>query len=435
MDFTCRALNTPISQVYFHTDSTIVLAWIRSHASRWKTFVANRVAKIQTLSSPVQWHHVSGNANPADLATRGVSSSALVTSLWLRGPDLLYNLFPFQQALSAPLLNDSVPEQRCALQSTTAASHLTDAHDLFYKYSSLTKLKRVVALCLRASVTNQLMSDLPSSRVSPAPAFLRCGVDYAGPFQIKANKGRGSRSFKAYIALFVCFTTRAIHLELVTDLSADVFIAALERFISRRGKSSDIYSDCGSNFVGAKRKLMEFERLARSATYNQNVSRYLVDNGIKWHLNVPRAPHMGGLWEASIKSTKYRLKRVVALTPGHFLIGRSLTSIPEPNCIEVSHLTRWQHIQKMVQQFWKRWHKEYLCRLQQRPKWLLPTKNLQVNDLCLIKEDNLPPTKWKMGRITQLHPGFDNIVRIVTIIKTSDGMVKRNITKLCSLPI
>ncbi|XP_035204521.1 uncharacterized protein LOC118179457 [Stegodyphus dumicola] len=149
MDFTCRALNTPISQVYFHTDSTIVLAWIRSHASLWKTFVANRVAKIQTLSSPVQWHHVSGNANPADLATRGVLSSALVTSLWLRDPDLLYNLFPFQQALSAPLLNDSVPEQRCAFQSTTAASHLTDAYDLFYKYSSLTKFKRVVALCLR----------------------------------------------------------------------------------------------------------------------------------------------------------------------------------------------------------------------------------------------------------------------------------------------
>ncbi|GFT68474.1 integrase catalytic domain-containing protein [Trichonephila clavipes] len=79
-----------------------------------------------------------------------------------------------------------------------------------------------------------MMSDLPSSRISPAPAFMRCGVDYVGPFQIKTIKGRGSKSFKAYIALFVCFTTRAIHLELVTDLSADAFIAAWKRDFSQR---------------------------------------------------------------------------------------------------------------------------------------------------------------------------------------------------------
>ncbi|GIX99514.1 uncharacterized protein LOC107944776 [Caerostris darwini] len=89
MDFTCKAFDIPISQSYFHTDSTIVLDWIGSHASRWKTFVANRVAKIQTLSSPTQWHHVSGNENPADLATRGVSSSTLLTSLWLCGPEFV----------------------------------------------------------------------------------------------------------------------------------------------------------------------------------------------------------------------------------------------------------------------------------------------------------------------------------------------------------
>ncbi|GFX81593.1 integrase catalytic domain-containing protein [Trichonephila clavipes] len=142
------------------------------------------------------------------------------------------------------------------------------------------------------------------------------------------------------------------------------------RFISRRGKCSDIYSDCGSNFVGAGRKLMEMEKLAKSDNYNQNVSKFLTDNGIKWHQNVPGAPHMSGLWEAGIKSTKYHLKRVVGetklsyeefetfltqietclnfrsltpisndpndlsdLTPGHFIIGRPLTSIPEPPII------------------------------------------------------------------------------------------------------
>ncbi|GFU74161.1 integrase catalytic domain-containing protein [Trichonephila clavipes] len=97
-----------------------------------------------------------------------------------------------------------------------------------------------------------MMSDSPSSHISPVPATMRCGVDYAGPFQIKIIK------------------------ELVTDLSADAFIVALKRFISRREK----YSDCGSNFVGAKRKLMEFGRLAKSDNYNQNVSKFLTDNGI-----------------------------------------------------------------------------------------------------------------------------------------------------------
>ncbi|GFT15986.1 integrase catalytic domain-containing protein [Trichonephila clavipes] len=227
-----------------------------------------------------------------------------------------------------------------------------------------------------------MMRDLPSSRISPAHAFMRCG-----PFQIKIIKGRGSKSFKAYIALFICFITRAIHLELVTDLAAYAFIAALKRFISHRGKCSDIYSDCGSNFVGAKRKLMEFEKLAKSDNYNQSVSKVLTDNGIKWHQNVPGAPHMGGLWEEGIKSTKYHLKRVVGetkltyeefetfltqieaylnsipltsisndpndlsdLSPGHFIIERTLTSIPEPNYIDSnnSYLSRWQQIQKLV---------------------------------------------------------------------------------------
>ncbi|GFS91635.1 integrase catalytic domain-containing protein [Trichonephila clavipes] len=156
-----------------------------------------------------------------------------------------------------------------------------------------------------------MMSDLPSSCISPAPAFMRCGVNYTGPFQIKIIKGRGSKSFKAYIVLCVCFTTRAIHLEQMTDFSEDAFIAALKRFFSRKEKCSGIYSDCGSSFVGAKRKLMEFEKLAKSDNCNQNVSKFLTDNGIKRHQNVPGAPHMGGLWEAGIKSTKYHLKRVV----------------------------------------------------------------------------------------------------------------------------
>ncbi|GFQ66354.1 integrase catalytic domain-containing protein [Trichonephila clavata] len=117
MDFTCKALNYPISQAQFYTESTIVLSWIGSHASRWKTFVANRVAKIQTLSSATQWHHISGSANPADLATRGVSSSTLLTSIWLCGPKFLNETFPFQTDSSVPALNDAVPEERSGVEN------------------------------------------------------------------------------------------------------------------------------------------------------------------------------------------------------------------------------------------------------------------------------------------------------------------------------
>ncbi|GIY85287.1 DUF1758 domain-containing protein [Caerostris darwini] len=149
MDFTCKAFDIPISQSHFHTDSTIVLAWIGSHASRWKIFVANRVAKIQTLSSPTQWHHVNGNENPADLATRGVSSSALFTSVWLCGPEFLYNECSFHPESSVPTLNDPVSKERCCVQSTIAANHLPNSNDLFQKYSSLSKLKHVATYCLR----------------------------------------------------------------------------------------------------------------------------------------------------------------------------------------------------------------------------------------------------------------------------------------------
>jgi hypothetical protein len=99
------------------------------------------------------------------------------------------------------------------------------------------------------------MGDLPSSRVVPGRAFLRCGVDYAGPFLLRTLAPRSKTEIKCYLAIFVCFVTRAIHLEVVSSLSTDHFLAALRRFVSRRGRPSDIYSECGTNFVGAGKEL------------------------------------------------------------------------------------------------------------------------------------------------------------------------------------
>ncbi|CAG7720392.1 unnamed protein product [Allacma fusca] len=295
--------------------------------------------------------------------------------------------------------------------------------------------------CFRqnANICNQLMGDLPASRVIPSPAFSKCGVDFAGPFLLRVCKGRGQKRFKAYVCLFICFITRAIHLELVSDLSTPAFLATLKRFIGRRGKPFQIFSDCGTNFVGASRELRELHKFTNTVPHNEVVTRHLSQKGIEWIFNPPSAPHFGGLWEAGVRPLcplSEDPNDLCALTPGHFLMGRQLTAIPEPVYSDVpsNRLSRWQLSEKVVQHFWRRWASEYLSRLQQRPKWMSSHPNIEVNSLVLLKDERLPKLQWKLGRIIAVHPGQDNKVRVVTV-KTMEGLFKRPISKICILPI
>ncbi|CAG7823797.1 unnamed protein product, partial [Allacma fusca] len=184
-------------------------------------------------------------------------------------------------------------------------------------------------------------------------------------------------------------------------------------------------------------------------------------------------PHFGGLWEAGVKSTKHHLKRVVgntvltyeefstlliqieaclnsrplcplstspddlsALTPGHFLVGRPLIAISEPDYtkLKINRLSRWQLLQQLHQHFWRRWQAEYLDRLQQRPKWAKIEENLRQGDMVIIKDDRLPPQEWRLGRIIEVHTGPDGLVRVVTV-RTAEGTYKRPVVKLCKLPM
>ncbi|XP_072940687.1 uncharacterized protein [Epargyreus clarus] len=122
------------------------------------------------------------------------------------------------------------------------------------------------------------------------------------------------------------------------------------------------------------------------------------------------------------------------LTPGHFIIGRPLTSLPveDYNDHSAHRLTRYQRIEQLRQHFWTRWSKEYICELQERVKWRSSKDALKLNSLVVIKEDNLPPLKWKLGRVVRLHPGTDEISRVADI-KTSCGVVRRAFSKLCPL--
>lgn len=326
---------------------------------------------------------------------------------------------------------------------------------------------------LRPRNTNPLMGDLPSSRVTPARAFLSTGVDYAGPFNIKFLNLRAIRHVKVYMCVFICMVTKAVHLEVVTDLTADSFIATLTRFVSRRGLCSDIFSDCGTNFIGANTILQKLiKENIFSPQGQKKIHHFTSMKGINFHFNPPSAPHQGGLWEAAVKSAKYHLRRVMGdtiltlmefttllsqveamlnsrpltplskdpselevLTPGHFLIGCPLAAVPERDHLQLpnNRLKQWHLVQALQQRIWNKWMREYLHTLQQRSKWCQPTKNLQVDDLVLVHCDT-PPLAWPLARILAVHPGSDGIVRSVDL-KTKSGFLTRPAVKVFKLPL
>ena len=213
-----------------------------------------------------------------------------------------------------------------------------------------------------AKTETQLTGQLSAARVTPTPPFTITAIDYAGPFILNRGHTRKPVLVKAHLALFVCLATKAVHIEIVSDLTTEAFLASLKRF---RGLPSEIHTDNGTNFQGARNDLSDLYRFLADSTSTIAINTYLLKQRITWHCIPERGPHFGGLWEAAVKSTKFHLKQVVGsqrldyeefstiatqvesclnsrpltsttshpvdgiMTPGHFLIGRALHAYPE----------------------------------------------------------------------------------------------------------
>ncbi|XP_065084920.1 uncharacterized protein LOC135707118 [Ochlerotatus camptorhynchus] len=134
----------------------------------------------------------------------------------------------------------------------------------------------------------QSVADLPKSRVTPSRPFAISGVDYCGPVYLKSSvRNRGPT--KAYIAIFVCFSTKAVHIELVTDLSTPAFLAALRRFVARRGLVRELHSDNGTAFKGAANALHRiYEMLKSSETDRAHIQTWCAKNQIQWKFTLRR---------------------------------------------------------------------------------------------------------------------------------------------------
>lgn len=353
---------------------------------------------------------------------------------------------------------------------------LNTIRQTYWPIAGMNLAKRTVRSCVvcfkfKPKFITNFMGDLPEHRVTAMTPFYVTGIDYAGPFFVKDRKGRGCKVTKAYVCLFICFAVKAIHLELVTDLSTECFLAALRRFSARRGYPRHIWSDNATNFAGASKvlnQLHEFFEASKDEILNE-----CSQNNIEWHFIPPTSPHFGGLWESGVKSTKSHLLKVIGdvkltyeelntiliqveatlnsrpmypmssdpndlspLTPAHFLVNKSLVTVPDPNVLDIpiNKLSRYQLLQQINQSFWKRWSNDYLSYLQTRNKWKQHSQPLSIGTLVLLKNENLPPCQWSLGRISHLHPGADDVIRVVTV-KTSRGSFKRAITKICPLPL
>lgn len=323
-------------------------------------------------------------------------------------------------------------------------------------------------LCIRyyGKTMSNIMGNLPLQRITPDFPFSTVAVDFAGAFLITDRRGRGCRITKCYLCLFICLRFKCVHLEAVSELSKNAFILSLRRFISRRGKPREIFCDNGKNFVAGAKEINDFFK-----QHSGPILDFASDHDIKFKFSPAYASNFNGYVEAGIKSAKFHIKRILgnthltfeelsslfaqieailnsrplcplssspkdyaALTPGHFLLGRPLMSLPAPDLTDVktNKLDRFRLLEQMRQHFWRRWQSEYVMELQQRSKWKTRSRDLQQGDLVLIKEENQPPLAWRLGRVLKLHPGSDGIPRVADI-DTRRGVIRRALNRICLL--
>ncbi|OXA55241.1 Pro-Pol polyprotein [Folsomia candida] len=319
----------------------------------------------------------------------------------------------------------------------------------------------------RATPQAPEMGQLPRCRVEMnVRPFYKTGLDYFGPIDVVVKRSR----VKRYVALFTCLSTRAVHLEIAGSLSTDSCIMAIRRFVCRRGCPSTIHSDNGTNFHGANNELK-----SALAEINQDKMNQECNNrGIRWSFLPPSSPHMGGSWERMVRSVKKAMGSVLqmkdlseevlhtvlleaehtvnshplthvaddpddpeALTPNHFLLGQSSNLQPMGKFTDSDIISRkhWRISQHLVNQFWRRWVKEFLPTLLRRQKWCQVTRPIQIGDVIIEVNPNFPRNSWPKGRVVELFPGKDQVVRVVSVKLSNGHIFRRPVAKLCILDV
>ena len=316
----------------------------------------------------------------------------------------------------------------------------------------------VICRRLRRPTEVQKMADLPADRVEEAPPFTNVGCDVFGPFPVK----EGRKHFKRYGLLFTCMSSRAVHIEVLDDLSTDCFIQSWHCFLALRGNVKLLRCDNGTNFVGANNEITKlFSEMDNSDAF----TKFLKDRQCKFIFNTPQASHMGGSWERLVRSvrsvfagltvhmhnlTTTNLRTImyecmaiinsrplttiseecIPLSPNDLLHLKSSVILPMPGDYSESDIyarKRWRAVQLLVDRFWQRWKKEYIHQMQIRQKWIETKRNISVNDIVIL-QDECNRLGWKLGRVVNTLPSSDGLVRSVRV-QTYDFGARREYTR------
>ena len=321
---------------------------------------------------------------------------------------------------------------------------------------------------------------LPVFRVKESPPFTYTGIDFAGPLFVKGS----NESVKVWICLYTCCVVRAVHLDIVPDMSTQTFICSLKRFAARRGLPRMIVSDNGKTFKAAA-------KLLKAVMTHEDVQQYLAGVGVDWVFNLERSPWWGGVFERMVRNTKRCLKKMIGqarltydelltavteveaivnsrplsfissddleepLTPSHLLIGRRALSLPDnlfyngdedDDDAEVnpSFLNkRLKYLSTILNRFWKRWRDEYLLELRDSHRYssgdCSASEQISVGDIVVVHNDNKPRGFWKLGKVEDLVVGRDGQIRGAELrIHGKDGrttMLRRPLQRLYPLEV
>lgn len=297
------------------------------------------------------------------------------------------------------------------------------------------------------------MADLPVERSLATPPFTSVGMDVFGHWMITFGKAtRGSKSSrKCWALLFTCLSSRAVHVESLLAMDTVSFINAFRRFTSLRGPCVSVFSDRGSNFIGAKAQT--------SQVSTEVVGRQLSALGVVWKMNPPHASNFGGIWERKIGQMRRCLDSTLLatgerplcfdelntllqeaaaivnstplwdtsfdpndpspVTPYNLLTQKFGSPTHMPGVTDADILAygprRWKRVQLLADHFWEAWRKRYLLELNSRDKWRSKKQPLQVGDVVLVREQNCRRSCWPTGMIQTINTSHDGRIRSATV--------------------